>query len=248
MHPVFMEIFGRPIYWYGVLTAAGFLLAVAHWSWLAARDDRPKGIASELGIWVMVGGIGGARLAYIIANTSHYLAHPMEIIRIDQGGLIFYGGFLGATAGIVLLARLRSQPLWGFGDFVITAVPLGHAVGRVGCFLNGCCYGSPTSLPVAVHLEDAHRHPTQLYETGANLALYAVLVALFLRKRRDGTVVAAYLMLYPVSRFLLEFLRGDDRQRWLSLTMAQNVSIVLFAAGVILWFALPRRDAAHGEG
>ena len=257
MDPVFIEIFGRPIYWYGVMTALGFLAAVAHWAWLGRNEPRPEGIASELGIWVMVGGILGARIAYIAANFDQQFRHNLlDVVRIDKGGLVYYGGFIGATLGIMLLARLRRQPLWDFGDFVITAVPLGHAIGRIGCFLNGCCYGKPSALPWAIHrhplAEGGHAelnaaglvHPTQLYECAFNVAVYLLLLRQYRRKRRDGTVFALYLILYPSGRFLLEFARGDPRMQWMGLTVAQGLSLVLLAVGCALWFLLPERPQA----
>ena len=240
MHPVFIEIMGRPIYWYGVMTALGFLAAVLHWNRLARRTGRPRGLGSELGIWVMLCGILGARIAYVLANFDYYLSAPQEIIRIDRGGQIYYGGFIGAALGVMVLARLRKQPLWSFADFVVTGLPLGHAIGRFGCFLNGCCYGTVTDLPWRVFQRDVYRHPVQLYEMLFNLALYALLVAYFFRKKRDGTVFALYLVVYAVGRFALEFLRGDERTQWLGLSVAQVLSVAFFAAGCALWALLPR--------
>jgi phosphatidylglycerol:prolipoprotein diacylglycerol transferase len=234
MHPVFIEIFGRPIYWYGVFTALGFLAAVANWAWLGRRDDRPPGLASELGIWIMVCGILGARVAYVLANLEIYQGNLLELVRIDRGGLVYYGGFLGATLGVMVLARLRGQPLWSFGDYVITSVPLGHGLGRMGCFLNGCCFGTPSELPWAVFVENQHRHPTPLYETLFNFGLFIALHAVYRRRSHDGVVVAAYLLLYPLGRFFLEFIRGDPRMEWLHLSVAQNLSILLFVLGILL--------------
>lgn len=244
MHPVFIEIFGRPIYWYGVLTALGFLAAVFHWSWLARRTGRPPELGSELGIWVMLCGIIGARLAYVLSDFAYYAAVPLEIIRIDRGGQIYYGGFIGAVLGVIVLARIRKQPLWAFGDFVVTGLPLGHAIGRFGCFLNGCCYGSITDLPWRVFSHDVYRHPTQLYEMAFNLVLYGTLLAFFFRKKRDGTVFALYLVAYSVGRFLMEFLRGDEREHMLGLSVAQVISVVLFIVGCALFALLPRSGAS----
>lgn len=245
--PVAFEVFGRPIYWYGVLVALGFLAAVLHWNAQARREGLPEGIGSDLGFIVMVGGILGARIAYLLANFAYYRAHPLEMIRIDQGGLIFYGGFLLAALGVVVMARVRRLPLWRLGDFAVTALPLGHAFGRVGCFLNGCCYGAPTDVPWSVHQAEALRHPVQLYETGFNLLLYAALNALLRRHGPPGLVVAAYLLGYGTWRFLIEFLRGDDRLAAAAgLDAAQLLSAALVAAGLLLGAAL--RVAARRRG
>ena len=105
MDPVCFYLRSRPIYWYGVLVAAGFMAAVANWNVLGKKNGRPAGFGSELGFWIMLSGILGARVAYVIANLSIYLADPIEIVRLDKGGLIFYGGFIGAAVCLVFLAR-----------------------------------------------------------------------------------------------------------------------------------------------
>jgi phosphatidylglycerol---prolipoprotein diacylglyceryl transferase len=243
MDPVCFHIGQRPIYWYGVLVACAFLAAVAHWNALARREKRPAGFGSELGFWVMLCGIVGARIAYVAANWALFRAEPLEILRIDRGGLVYYGGFLGAAAGLAVLARVRREPVLRLADFAVTGLPLGHALGRIGCFLNSCCYGSPTALPWCVHAHDACRHPTQLYEAALNFALYGLLLRFFLRRTTDGRTLALYLLLYPPARFLVEFLRGDERLRWLGVDVAQLLSLFLLVAGAALWAATRRRTA-----
>ena len=238
MDPVCFHIGSRPIYWYGVLVALGFLAAVAHWNVLGKKDGRPAGFGSELGFWIMLSGILGARVAYILANLGVYIENPVEIIRLDKGGLVFYGGFIGAAVCLVFLARGRKEPLLKLADFTVTGLPVGHAIGRVGCFINGCCYGSVTTAPWGVCTADAVRHPTQLYEAAFNLCVYGLLLWFFPKRKQYGQVLALYLLAYPVGRFLLEFLRGDERLRWLGLDVAQVVSLTLFAIGAILWRAL----------
>jgi len=240
MNPVCFHIGNHPIYWYGVMVAIAFLAAVAHWNLLAAKGGRPQGYGSELGFWIMLSGIIGARIAYVIANFQAFAAHPIDIIRIDQGGLIFYGGFIGAVGAVAVFARFRKDPLLWVGDLSVSALPLGHGIGRIGCFMNGCCYGTETCMPWGVYLEEATRHPTQLYEAGFNFLLYAVLLLVYRRKRQDGIVLATYLMLYPAGRFALEFLRGDERQHLAWLSIAQVVSILLFVCGLGLWLWIRR--------
>ncbi len=239
MHPVCFYLGSRPIYWFGVCVAVAFLAVMGYWSWVARREHRAPGFASDLAFWIMLGGILGGRLAYVAANYPEYLAHPLSILRIDQGGLIFYGGFVGGVLAVVLFARVRGLPLWDLGDLVLSGLPLGHGLGRVGCFMNGCCYGQPSDAPWAVFMAGARRHPTQLYEAVFNLGLFVVLALAYPRRRRPGTVVALYLMIYPVGRFLLEYFRGDERQHLFEFATAQVISLVLFAAGAGLWWWLP---------
>lgn len=252
MDPVCFHIGSRPIYWYGVLVAAAFLAAVAHWNLLGRKTGRPAGFGSELGFWIMLAGIVGSRVAFVVSELPTFIAKPLEIIRFDKGGLIFYGGLAGAVAAVVLLARARKEPILALADFTVSALPLGHALGRIGCFINGCCYGIPTGLALGVRYPqdseawlrfgNAALHPVQLYEAALNLAIYGLLLRAYLRRKRNGSVLALYLVTYPVVRFLVEFVRGDDRLRWFGLTVAQEISVGLFVIGVVLSVALARRS------
>ncbi len=244
MHPICFHIGSRPIYWYGVMVATAFLMAVFNWHLIARRENREPGFATDLGFWIMLSGILGARLAYVLSDSSYYFSHPLMIIRIDLGGLIYYGGFIGGICAVILFAYLKKLPIWATGDFAITAIPLSHAIGRIGCFLNGCCYGMPSKVPWAVFIQDRMRHPTQLYEVIANIAVFALLIGYYPRRKRQGTVVALYLTTYPIFRFFVEFLRGDERLRWMGLSLAQHLSLLLFALGILLWIILPREKQA----
>ena len=242
--PVAITILGREIRWYGVMFALGFLAAVMHWNWLGKGEKRKEGTASELAIWIIVGSVIGARLAYVIANWStEFAANPLSIFRIDQGGLIFYGGFFGGFATVLWLARRMKESPWSLGDFVLSGLPLGHAFGRMGCFLNGCCYGSPTQsifgLPVS-DLEGVKCHPVQLYEVGLLLTLYLMLLFFYRRRRFNGQIVGMYAIGYGVIRLTTEMFRGDPRQMASSLTVAQAISAGLIVFGLFVLTALPR--------
>lgn len=246
--PVAFVVLGRPIYWYGIFVALGFLAALIHWNTLSRRLNLPSGIGSDLSFLVMIGGILGARAMYVAANWSYFSAHPAEIIRIDQGGLIFYGGFLAAAAGVIAMARVRNIPVWTLGDFTVSALPLGHALGRIGCLLNGCCYGAPCDLPWAVKTAGEWRHPVQGYEALFNLILYVLLRFLILNRVRAGLPVATYLIGYGLWRFAIEFLRGDPRmEAWAGINAAQTLSLALVAAGIVLSFSLRRPSKKPAE-
>ena len=252
MHPVCLYIGTRPIYWYGVMMAAAFLAGMTHLRSIGRRDGRDSAYCADLVFWVMLAGIIGARVAYVFGNLSYYAENPIEILRVDRGGLVYYGGFLGAGAALWLFARVKRERTLAVLDFMITAVPLGHAFGRVGCFLNGCCYGRPGTEPwcvVSEAVDKVPRHPVQLYEAAANLVLYAVLLIAYRRRKRDGQIVSLYLLTYPIGRFLFEYFRGDERVRlpWGGITLAQASSIALFLTGVAIWSATRRHhDATHG--
>lgn len=236
MNPVCFNIGSHPIYWYGVMMALAFLAGMLHWQWLGRRSGHDTSLASDLAFWLMAGGILGARIAYVVANLKYFMAAPQDIIRIDQGGLIFYGGFIGGLITFLVLVKWRHLKVADLADFTVTALPLGHALGRIGCFLNGCCGGAETHVSLVT--AGLSHYPVQIYEAFFNLGVYALLTWYFLRQRGSqyGSVVALYLMTYPIGRFLLEFIRGDDRLRVIGgLDAAQIISLTLFIAGVALW-------------
>jgi phosphatidylglycerol:prolipoprotein diacylglycerol transferase len=247
--PVCITIAGHPIHWYGIMAALGFIAALIHYTRLERRDGWPAGFGADLAFWLMVSGLLGSRLAYVIANWSEYSSHPIEIIRFDRGGLIYYGGFILAFISMIVLARVRRIPFWAVGDLAASGLPLAHAIARMGCLLNGCCFGAPACGGWGVVYPEhsaawrlhglAPLYPVQFFETLANLAVYVGLLWFYPRKRFHGAAAAFYLTTYPVFRFFIEFLRGDERMRF-GLDVAQLISIGLFVMGCALWIILPR--------
>lgn len=242
MDPICFYIGSRPIYWYGIMVALGFMAAVAHLTILGIREGRSPAFGSDLAFWLMLAGIIGARLAYVGANFDYYRQDPWAIIRVDQGGLIYYGGFIGAFIAGIIFARYKQLNILALADYVIPALPLGHAFGRIGCLLNGCCYGKISTLPGSVWQHEASRHPVQLYEAVFNLVIYALLILAYRRRKRNGEVLAIYCMIYPLGRFLLEFLRGDERLGWHGFSYAQIISLGFVAAGLTIWLAVSKRS------
>jgi phosphatidylglycerol:prolipoprotein diacylglycerol transferase len=257
MHAICFDLGPFTIRWYGVFMALGFVGALLNWIWQGRRRGYNVDFCSDLIFWVMVSGILGARLAYVLENWDFYSANPAAIIRLDQGGLVFYGGFVMAGVGIVLFAKRRKLNLVRLLDFVLTSVPLAHALGRIGCFLNGCCFGSCTSSAFGVqfpkgspawmeHYQEhlinqasslsCRVHPVQLYESAWNFMLYLGLMVVYRKTERTGLVSALYLMAYAAARFTLEFFRGDKMERAGvgALSIGQVISIPLFLVGAVL--------------
>ncbi len=242
--------------WYGIFVASGFLVGL----WAASRRAPVGGLTSEsildLGPWLIIGAIIGARLLYVITFWREQFAGKpfIEIFSVWRGGLVFYGGFIGAVVGSILFALRRKIPMFKMGDVVSPSVPLGYAFGRVGCLLNGCCYGRECHLPWAVHFPQGHEtyphavHPTEIYDALWGLALYVVLVRLYRRKTFDGQIFTSLLFGYAILRFLSEVLRGDYPPDQLyfngHITPAQVVSVGMIIVGLILWRLLPRQIAA----
>lgn len=244
MDRVCFHIGSKPIYWYGVLVAVGLGAAWAHLRRLGRRAGFDEPLVSNMVLVAMLGGLVGARGAYVAANWSQFAGQWLEIIRIDHGGLIFYGGAFGAAAALSVHATSQRIPWRRYADFIVTALPLGHAFGRLGCFLNGCCYGR--ALTGACDWLGG-RWPVQLMEAAANLVIYAALTRMYIRGCTPGMVFAGYLISYPFVRFMLEFIRGDQRAVWAGLHVAQWLSLALFAAGALLawiWGTQRRTPAA----
>lgn len=246
MHPVAFQIGGFTVYWYGILAAAGFLAGF----WVAGRRALREGVRSEdivdLAPWLLGGTLIGARAWYVIYYwDGEFAGKPYwEVFMIRRSGLVFYGGLIGASLATIVYARWRKLPLWKIADILAPSIALGHAFGRVGCLMTGCCYGSATSWPWAVRFPKDHWsrgeavHPTQIYESMLNLALFGALSWFYPRRKFDGQVFGVYLVAYAVLRALVELYRGDytAQDRVGNLTPGQWVSGGILVAGLtLLW-------------
>jgi len=218
------------IHSYGVVIALGVLLSLFLMTKAAKKEGFPPAEkVFDLVFVVVLSGFVGARLFYILQEWPWYREHPWEIVQIWKGGLVYYGGMTASFLGCFIYARLVRLPFLASADFMMPYIALTHALGRVGCFLNGCCYGKVTSLPWGVifpALSDPV-HPTQFYEAIFNLGLFGFLVWLYARRRFTGEIVSVYLIYYSTGRFLIEFWRGDQAFRFLGLTTHQGLSVFL---------------------
>jgi len=251
VHKIAFHLGNFTIYWYGVFVALGFLAGI----WTASRRAVHANIAPEriidLGPCLLLGTIIGARLLYVISYwREDFAGKPLwQIFDVRGGGLVYYGGFIGAALGCVLYVRFKRLPLWKIADVLAPSIALGYAIGRFGCLMNGCCYGRVCELPWAIQFPDDHQtyphrvHPTQIYESLLNFCLYLGLAWFFRRRKFDGQVFALYLLGYAVLRGFVEMFRGDYTTYYLGghATPAQVLSIFIFAAGLLLWRALPKR-------
>ncbi len=252
MLPELFRIGPFPIHTYGALVALGILAGAALAEWLWRSRGGEKGRMFDLVFTVVLAGLVGARLLFILVNLPWYLAHPVEVVMVWKGGLVFYGGLMGGAAAFFWMTRRLRIPFAEGADMVLPALALGHAFGRLGCLAAGCCYGAPTDLPWAVTFTDPKClatavlgvpvHPTQLYESLFLFLLAGFLVFLFYRKPAPGRVAAVYLLAYGVSRFALEFLRDDPRGAAGGLSTSQWISLAVGVIGAA-WLARSRRQA-----
>lgn len=249
MHSIAFKIGSITIHWYGVFVALGFFAGL----WTASRRARMAGITREevfdIGPWLIVGGIAGGRILYVMSYwREQFAAKPFpEIFMVQHGGLVFYGGLIGAIAAAMTYLKLKKLSVWKMADILAPSIALGYAFGRIGCLMNGCCYGRPCDLPWAIHFPADHAthgvgvHPTEIYDSLLNLGFYGFLAWLYRRRKFDGQVFAIYLIGYALLRSFVEYFRGDYPiyyGGWA--TPAQLVSVGILAVGLLLLFLLRR--------
>jgi phosphatidylglycerol:prolipoprotein diacylglycerol transferase len=249
-----------------------FFAYVASWflaTWRAQREKIDPELISDLALWLFCGGLIGARVFYVWEYWGSRVHSLLDFFKIWEGGIVFYGSVIGGTVGVFLFRAVRAFPLAAVLDVLAPSIALGIALGRVGCFLNGCCYGDVcdrAQVPWAVTFpresppwyeqvrqgqipRTAERslpvHPTQLYSALDGLILLVLLSAYFPLRRRDGEVIGLLMVTYPVSRFLIERLRNDEPEVVAGLTISQNLSILLFACGVLYWIYLMRQPPSR---
>ena len=236
MHPILLKTQSFTFYTYGLCVALAMTLALA----LTFRRSIRAGIswsdALDLLFILFVAGLAGSRLAYVAQNWDYFRSDPWNAVRIQEGGLVWYGGFwLGLACGFVYCAWKKQSVLFWMDFFAPTAA-LAHAVGRMGCFLNGCCTGRPTTFFLCVRFpEDGFsRHPVQLYEAALLTMLGCALLILNRKQRRPGQIFGVYLLGYGVIRFMLEFLR-DGQALFVHLTLPQWISLALIAVSPLFF-------------
>ncbi len=231
---------------FGVMAACGFLSAsILLFVNRKSRDISADAI-NDLTLYSIVAGILGARIFYVIQFWPEYRNNYFQIFRIDQGGLVFYGGFFAALATLYIYCKKKNISFLGVIDLVAPCLAIGHAFGRIGCFLNGCCYGRPTTLPWGVEFPQESfpfqaypfekLHPTQLYESAFNFLLAIALVIILRKSKTKGITAATYLITYGTGRFIIEMFRGDNARFMNLITISQFIGIILIAAGIYTFF------------
>ena len=246
------------VYTYGVLLAAAYLLGLK----FAMVRAKARGLDAvrvlDLGIYIIISALVGAKLLLLITDFRTFRADPAELLTLARSGGVFYGGLILAVIVALWYIRRAGLPLWTTCDVFAPGIALGHVVGRFGCFFAGCCYGKPTSVPWAITFTDpfaaanvgtplgVHLHPTQLYEAGAE---FLILIVLLITERRSrpfaGRTFWLYILLYAFSRFIIEFYRGDERGTVGIFSTSQFISIILapLAIGMLVYLARRKEPA-----
>lgn len=259
MFPKLLELGPLTVYSYGVLLAAAYLGGLQ----FALIRARQRGLDAarimDLGIYIIVSALVGAKLLLVLVDFDHFVQNPGDLMSLVRSGGVFYGGLLLAVAVGLWYVRKHKLPTWQVADVVAPGIAFGHVVGRFGCFLAGCCYGRPTDLPWGVMFTNplaaenvgtplgVHLHPTQLYEAGAEFIILVLLLA-FEGKGRPfpGRTFWGYMLVYGISRFIIEMFRGDPRGMvFANVSTSQFISLLIVPVSLVMLYRLSRR---HSDG
>jgi phosphatidylglycerol:prolipoprotein diacylglycerol transferase len=254
MHPILFETGWFSLYTYGVLLAAAYLLGLQFAVVRARTRNLEPNQIMDLGIWIIISALAGAKLLLVLVEFEKYRTNPAELRGLLRSGGVFYGGLIAAVAVALWYMRRHKMPMWTVTDVFAPGIALGHVVGRMGCLFAGCCFGRPTGVPWAItfHNEYARSnagtplnvplHPTQLYEAGAELLILGLLLATERRGRPfPGRTFWGYMLLYAVSRFIIEFYRGDARGMMGGFSTSQLISLLVVPISIIMLILLARR-------
>lgn len=252
MYPTLLKIGSLSLHTYGLLLAVAFLLGIQLFVARARARGLPEEPMHALALWLLVLAIVGGRVLFVLTHWSDYAADPLAIVRLWEGGLMLYGGYLLAIAGGIVYVRRKRIPVWRVADAAAPSMALGVGIGRLGCFMNGCCFGLPTSLPWGVHFPhgsaptflfpEAAIHPSQLYLSGAGFVLFGFLLAMDRTRRFDGRLFWIYIAIDAAFRFVIDFTRYYDETSAIGSMggLAFNVNQIL-SAGLILASAVMLR-------
>jgi len=261
LFPILLDFGAFPLHTYGLLLASAFVTALWFTARAAGREGIDKAAVYDLGVYIAVSALLGAKLLFLVTEFRYYAAHPGEILSLAtlRSGGVYYGGFILAAVAGIWMSRRKGLPVWKVADLCAPGIALGQAIGRLGCFSAGCCYGKPASPPWGIAFShpyshqvvgvplDVPLHPAQLYQAAANLALFVLLWFSLSRKRFDGQVFIFYLVGYAASRFVIEFFRGDAGRGFVfggALSTSQFIGLLLIPAAAILYRLLRQRPPA----
>ena len=252
MHPELFRIGPFTIYSYGVLLAISYLLGL----WLAMRRARQWGLDAnrvlDLGIYIIIAALVGAKALLLVVDYDQFRSGA-DLLSLARSGGVFYGGLVLAVIVAFWYVARHQLPFWMTADVFAPGIALGHVTGRLGCLAAGCCYGRPTDLPWGITFTNPLAatnvgtplgiplHPTQLYEAGTELAILGFLLATERRGRPfAGRTFWAYMLLYAVSRYIIEIYRGDPRGEILGLSTSQFISLLLGPLSILMLVWLSR--------
>ena len=251
MHPILVTLGPFTLRSYGLMMALSFVAGLLLAGILNRREGRSTDELLDLGTWIMLGAVVGARILYCVVEWPQFQAQPWTVIAVWQGGLVYYGGLIGASLTAYGMMRFKGLPVWSYGDVLAPGLALGQVTGRLGCFLNGCCYGREDhdfGVIFPALGDNIPRLPVMLYEAAFCLLLSGFLFWFWGRKRFSGQVFWLYVLLYACWRFGIEFLRGDPERGTLvssALSPSQWISLLGVAVAAAFLYVFSRRSAGR---
>ncbi|MEC4675986.1 MAG: prolipoprotein diacylglyceryl transferase, partial [Nitrospirota bacterium] len=256
MYPVLVRIGPLTIHTYGFLIASGFLVAL----WLAVRQAKAVGIRRDdiidIGFYLLLAAIVGSRVFFVLTNWDYYVNNPLDIVKIWKGGLVFNGGLLFTIPTAIWYIRRKRLDFWVTADVFAPSIAIGHAIGRLGCFFAGCCYGKPAagvfwsvtfSNPESLAMKGVPLHPVQLYEAAGEMLNFLVLI--FIRKRGAfrGQLFWIYILNYSIIRLVMEMFRGDTVRGFImpGLSIAQGISLGIAVTAITSLLILRKKQSSR---
>jgi phosphatidylglycerol---prolipoprotein diacylglyceryl transferase len=252
VYPELFSIGPVTVYTYGVLLAASYLLGLRLAMWRAKSAGLDANRVLDLGIYIIIAALLGAKLLLLVVDFDQFRRSPGELLSLARSGGVFYGGLILAVAVAFWYIAKHGLPFWTTCDVFAPGIALGHVTGRLGCLAAGCCYGKPANVPWAITFTNplaasnvgtplgVPLHPTQLYEAGAELLILVLLLATEHKgKPFAGRTFWLYMLLYAISRYLIENYRGDPRGMVFGVSTSQFVSLILvpLSIGMLIWLS-----------
>ncbi len=257
MHPILIKLGGLTIYTYGFFLALAFSITIVFSRHRAQKAGEDPEQVMDLFFYIIVSGIIGARLFYVATTPKVFLADPIEIFKIWNGGLVFFGGFIGAMLTSLVYMKKKKMNAWKILDIAGPTLALGHSVARLGCFFAGCCYGKECHLPWAVTFNNQHSlapigialHPTQIYSSINLFIIFCLLMVISRYKKFDGQLFWIYILLYGLTRSIVETLRGDPRGNFVFdiFSIAQTIGLVMSFTAIFMLVFLSKREIPAKE-
>lgn len=235
MHPVILRIGPITIYSYGVMIALAFLVSTILCLREAEALKIKRDVILDLSFLIMIFGIIGARAGHVLLNLEEYLHFPLEALKIHRGGLVLYGGMAGGLISGLIYLKRKKLPVLKTTDLVFSFIPLGESIARIGCFLNGCCYGKASKFGIYFPVHGKTLIPTQLYSSLGNLLIFLILRRAYRKKSFDGQVTLLYFFLYPLMRFFIDFFRADSKILFLNLTLLQILNLFILIISIMIY-------------
>jgi phosphatidylglycerol:prolipoprotein diacylglycerol transferase len=253
VYPELFSIGPVTVYSYGVLLAASYLLGLRLAMWRAKRWGLDANRVLDLGIYIIIAALVGAKLLLLITDFDQFRASPADLLSLARSGGVFYGGLILAVAVAFWYIAKHRLPFWTTCDVFAPGIALGHVTGRLGCLAAGCCYGRPTDVPWSIVFTNplaaanvgtplgVPLHPTQIYEAGAELLILILLLTTEKKGRQfAGRTFWTYILLYAITRYAIEMYRGDPRGEVLGFSTSQFISLVLGPLSLVMLFWLSR--------